>query len=191
MSASANPKYSIVIAPPQAGIDYGAQLKDELNSKIGWYNSRNSKAHVTIIEFTADEDELVKIIAHLKEVASYEQPIDLSFDGVSSYPNGAVFLKPDEATKLLLTDLMINIQKKLNIKNSYKSKDPHISIGRKLSDENVEIALQLFANAKLDFYCTHLILRKFNPDRKQYDYFSEDFRFLGVEPKPEAQQSLF
>lgn len=183
--------YSVVIAPPLEEIEYVAQLKNELYSKIGWYNSKNSKAHITILEFTADDDELEEIIIEIKETASYENPIQLSFEGVSNYANGAVFLKPDETTKLPLTQLMARIQKKLNIKNSYKSKDPHISIGRKLSEENVEIALNMFANAKLEFNCDRLVLRKFNPDKKQYDIFSEDFKFIGILPKPDAQQSLF
>lgn len=183
--------YSIVIAPPQTGIDYVDHLKDELNGAIGWYNSRNSKAHVTISEFTADEDELAIITAHLREIASYENPIHLNFEGVGNYVNGAVFLKPDEATKIEVGHLMKRIQKKLNIKNAYHSKDPHISIGRKLNEENVQIALKMFSEAKLDFNCNHLVLRKFNPLVKQYDFFSDDFKFVGVEPKPAAQQSLF
>lgn len=184
-------KYSIVIAPPQDGICYVDKLKNELNTKIGWYNSRNSKAHLTIIEFTADDYELEEVISALKKITSYENPLYLRFDGVDSYPNGAVFLKPDEAIKVPLTELMARIQKKLNIKNSYKSKDPHISIGRKLSEENVEIALEMFADANLEFTCENLVLRKFNPERKQYDKFSDDFKFLGVTPEQAAQQSLF
>ncbi len=184
-------KYSIVIAPSQTGIDYVDHLKDELNEAIGWYNSRNSKAHITISEFTADEDELVKMMAQLKEIASYENPIHLNFEGVSNYVNGAVFLKPDEVTKIEAGSLMRRIQKKLNIKNAYHSKEPHISIGRKLSEENVQIALKMFTEAKLDFNCNHLVLRKFNPLKKQYDFFSDDFKFVGAEPKPATQQSLF
>lgn len=183
--------YSLVIAPSKVGIEYVAKLKDDLNTAIGWYNSRNSKAHITIIEFTADEDELEEIIKHIIEITSFEKPIHLSFEGVNNYPNGAVFLKPDELTKIPLADLMVRIQKALNIKNSYKSKDPHISIGRKLSEENVKTALDMFAKVKVDFDCSNLILRKFNTSEKQYDYFSEDFPFLGLPPKPNAQQSLF
>ena len=140
---------------------------------------------------TSDKDELDEIITLLKEVASYENPFYLSFDGVSNYSNGAVFLKPDKATKVPLTELMIRIQKNTNIKNSYKSKDPHISIGRKLSAENVQIALKMFAEVKLDFECENLVLRKFDPVKKQYGIYSEDFKFLGELPKPDAQQSLF
>lgn len=184
-------KYSIVIAPPPTGIDYVDRLKDELNGAIGWYNSRNSKAHVTITEFTADEDELTQMMAHLKEIASYENPVHLNFKGVGNYVNGAVFLKPDEATKIEVGSLMKRIQKKLDIKNAYHSKEPHISIGRKLNEENVQIALKMFTAAKLDFNCSHLILRKFNPTKKQFDFFSDDFKFVGAEPKPAAQQSLF
>lgn len=184
-------KYSIVIAPPQTGIGYVDHLKDELNVAIGWYPSRNSKAHVTITEFTADEDELALITTHLKEIAGYENPIHLNFEGVGNYVNGAVFLKPNEATKIEIGNLMRRIQKKLSIKNAYHSKEPHISIGRKLSEENVQIALKMFAEAKLDFNCSHLVIRKFNPSVKQYEFFSDDFKFVGAKPKPAAQQSLF
>lgn len=191
MILSAKPQYSIVILPPQKEIDYVADLKNQLNAKIGWYNSRNAKAHVTICEFTADLDELDRIIEDLKEITSYETPRHLFFDGVSSYANGAVYLKPDEQTKAPLMALMVRIQKNLGITNLYKSKSPHMSIGRKLSEENVAIALDMFADAKLDFNCSHIVLRKFNPEKKQYDIFLKDFDFLGLELSPVAQQSLF
>ena len=184
-------KYAIVIAPPQTGLDYVDHLKDELNGAIGWYHSRNSKAHVTISEFTANEDELAKVTAQLKEIASYENPIHLNFEGIGNYLNGAVFLKPDEVTKNEVGNLMKRIQKKLGIINAYHSKEPHISIGRKLSEENLRIALKMFAEVKLNFNCDHLVLRKFNPTRKQYDIFSDDFKFVGASQKPAAQQSLF
>ena len=184
-------KYSIVIAPPPTGIDYVDHLKDVLNGAIGWYHSRNAKAHITITEFTAKEDELAQMMDQLKEIASYENPIYLNFEGVGNYVNGAVFLKPDELTKAEVRDLMRRIQKQLSIKNAYHSKDPHISIGRKLSEENVQMALKMFAQVKLNFNCDHLVLRKFNPTRKQYDVYSDDFKFVGASQKPAAQQSLF
>lgn len=184
-------KYSVVITPDDNGTAYVDGLKNELFSEIGWYNSRGSKAHVTICEFTADEDELGLITRKLKEIASFEKPIDLNFEGVDSYPNGAVFLKPTEANKAPLKELMDRIQQKIKIKNSYKSKDPHMSIARKLSNDKVEIALKMFAEAKLDFNCTNIVLRKFNPTEKQYEIFSTDFPFLGLPPKPAAQTSLF
>jgi len=191
MILSAKQQYSIVILPPKEGIDYVADLKNQLNKKIGWYNSRNAKAHVTICEFTADIDDLEDIIKDLKEIASQEVPHRLVFDGVDSYANGAVYLKPDAQTKVPLTALMSRVQKNLNVTNQYKSKSPHMSIGRKLSEENVAIALNMFANAKLDFYCSNLVLRKFNPKIRQYDPFRDDFNFLGLPRKAEAQQSLF
>ncbi len=191
MILSAKPQYSIVILPPQQEINYVANLKNQLNAKIGWYNSRNAKAHVTICEFTADIDELERIIEDLREIASYETPSLLVFNGVDSYANGAVYLKPDVQTKAPLTELMVRIQKNLGVTNQYKSKAPHMSIGRKLSEKNVEIALNMFADAKLEFNCSNLVLRKFNPNIKQYDIFLEDFDFLGLPRKEEAQQRLF
>lgn len=183
--------YSLVIEPSAQGIEYVTKLKDELFNEISWYNSRNSKAHLTIIEFTAKVDDLDEILENITQIASYEKPLHLNFKGVGNYSNGAVFLKPDDETKVSLAELMIRIQKQLNIKKSYNSKDPHISIGRKLSSENVEKALKMFSEAKLDFECKNLVLRKFNPEKKQYDYFSKDFPFVGKQSKPNAQQTLF
>ncbi|MFN0257632.1 2'-5' RNA ligase family protein [Pedobacter ureilyticus] len=191
MILSAKQQYSIVILPPQEGINYVADLKNQLNAKIGWYNSRSAKAHVTICEFTADIDELEHIIKDLREITSYEKPLHLNFDGVDNYPNGAVYLKPDMQTKVPLTELMARVQRNLKVTNQYKSKAPHMSIGRKLSEENVAIALAMFADAKLDFDCGNLVLRKFSPTKKQYVPFSNDFKFLGLPRKEEAQQSLF
>ncbi|SOD13094.1 2'-5' RNA ligase [Pedobacter xixiisoli] len=191
MILSAKQQYSIVILPPKEGIDYVADLKNQLNKKIGWYNSRNAKAHVTICEFTADIDELEDVISDLREIASCEKPHHLVFDGVDSYANGAVYLKPNLQTKVPLTQLMVRVQKNLGVTNQYKSKSPHMSIGRKMNEENVEIALNMFADAKLEFNCANLVLRKFNPKIKQYDIFLEDFDFLGLPCKEEAQQSLF
>jgi 2'-5' RNA ligase len=191
MILSAKQQYSIVILPPLEGINYVADLKNQLNARIGWYNSRNAKAHVTICEFTADTDELEYIIKDLKAIASYEVPHKLVFDGVDSYANGAVYLKPNAQTKAPLTELMARVQRNLKVTNQYKSKAPHMSIGRKLNEENVAIALAMFADAKLDFDCGNLVLRKFSPTKKQYVPFSDDFKFLGLPRKEEAQQSLF
>ncbi|WP_165501786.1 2'-5' RNA ligase family protein [Pedobacter frigiditerrae] len=177
--------------PQEEGVVCVDEYKNALYTKIGWYNSRNSNAHITISEFVIDEGEIVDIINHLKEIASYENPIHLNFEGINSYANGAVFLKPDEPTKSILTDLMKRIQKNLNIKKSFHSKDPHISIGRKLTKENVTIALEMFKEAKLEFDCTSIVLRKFNPVKKQYDVLPNEFKFIGLPPKPLAQQSLF
>jgi hypothetical protein len=86
---------------------------------------------------------------------------------------------------------MVRVQKKLNIKNSYKSKDPHISIGRKLTEHEILIALNMFSEVKLDFLCSNIVLRRRYPKQNQYEIFSRDFEFLGNTPKPNPQQSLF
>ncbi|MBB6240306.1 hypothetical protein HDC90_004977 [Pedobacter sp. AK013] len=51
-------RYSIVIYPHSEAINDVKVLKDKLWSKIGWYNSKNSEAHITINEFSADQYEL-------------------------------------------------------------------------------------------------------------------------------------
>ncbi|MDB5119853.1 MAG: 2-5 ligase [Sphingobacteriales bacterium] len=43
--------YSVIILPPQPIIKTVKEMKDELASRIGLFNSRNSDAHLTICEF--------------------------------------------------------------------------------------------------------------------------------------------
>ncbi|WP_182921402.1 2'-5' RNA ligase family protein [Pedobacter planticolens] len=184
-------KYSIAIMPNEKEINFVDELKNELHSKIGWYHSKNSKAHITITQFDATDDDIIFIVNRLKEIANYENPIHLNFDGVKNYSNGAIFLAPDEPTKNSLTALMKRIQQQLPVNNPYHSKDPHMSIARGLNENNVKSALKMFSDAKLYFDCNHIVLRKFNSVKRQYDIYSEDFKFLGIPPKPIAQQSLF
>ncbi|WP_431242086.1 hypothetical protein ACQ9BO_19415 [Flavobacterium sp. P21] len=53
--------YSVVIHPSDNGIDSVKVMKDYLKSKIGWFNSCNSVAHITICEFKIDESQLDSI----------------------------------------------------------------------------------------------------------------------------------
>ena len=177
--------YSVAIMPPEDGLQIVKELKNKLFSRIGWYASVNSKAHITITEFVADEDELTHIVNQLSELTSFEKPIHLNFEGANNHKNGAVFLTPNENSKLALYALMKRIQEGLKIKNFYNSKDPHLSIGRKLSIENVEIALEIFTEVKLDFECAGIVIRKFNPDPKvrQFAVYGDEIKFLGYPPK--------
>lgn len=49
--------YSIVVYPQKGIINKVKIMKDELADRIGNYKSRNSEAHITIIEFEADLNE--------------------------------------------------------------------------------------------------------------------------------------
>ncbi len=81
---------------------------------------------------------------------------------------------------------MKKIQEALQISSKDGSDDPHISIGRNLTPENIQIARDLFTAINMDFLCDALILREFDPVKKQY-FILETFPF-GSNPKPELIQ---
>ena len=87
-------------------------------------------------------------------------------------------------------EIMKEIQKQIQFPVSHKSSEPHISIGRQLTEAQLKIAYSLFNSVNLNFICDVITIRIFNPDRKQYDVL-ETIPFLSeIEPEKE-QLTLF
>ncbi|MDQ0966455.1 hypothetical protein QFZ20_001858 [Flavobacterium sp. W4I14] len=76
-------RYSIVVYPQRKSINEVSVLKNTLAEKIGWYSSRNSEAHVTIIEFSADYYELVFYKKCIEKICSSQRPQEVTFDDLS------------------------------------------------------------------------------------------------------------
>ena len=81
---------------------------------------------------------------------------------------------------------MKEIQKQIQFPVSHKSSEPHISIGRQLTEAQLKIAYSLFDAVNLNFICDGITIRIFNPERKQYDVL-ETIPFLS-EMEPEKEQ---
>ncbi|MFH6998649.1 2'-5' RNA ligase family protein [Flavobacterium sp. FlaQc-57] len=182
--------YSVAIYPPQNIIDSVKTMKEQLAAKIGWFNSKNSVAHITICEFKIAEKELEKIKLKLLKICDSFSSFQVHLDHFSSYENGAFFIAPNEDSKINLKPIMKKTQESLQLSNLKKSNDPHISIGRRLSPENLEIASKLFTVINTDFLCNSIVLREFDPIKKQF-FVIDHFQF-GNNPQPELiQGSLF
>lgn len=148
------------------------------------------------MEFDTSESYLEKTLVPLfHEIAQCEKEIFVDLDSVASYENGAVYLKPCEETSKLLSDAMRRIVQPLRSRHKINitavAGTPHLSIARRLNKDQVQLALNLFSNAKLNFDCKYFTLRKFNKQRRQFDKLPYSFMFLGLAPKPPIQQSLF
>ncbi|KRD61191.1 2'-5' RNA ligase [Flavobacterium sp. Root935] len=184
-------KYSVVFHPSQDGIEIIKKLKLELFNKIGWYGSCNSVAHITIGGFKASENQLEKFIQKLSKIADTLIPIQIYLDHFDAYEESrAFFISPNEDSKVNLKPMMKKIQETLLISSKDRSDDPHISIGRNLTPENIKIARDLFTTINMEFLCDAIILREFDPIKKQY-FILEIFPF-GSNPQPELiQGSLF
>lgn len=184
-------RYSIVIQPSNSVIEEVKQMKELLALKIGWYNSKNSVAHITINEFERDEIELENIKSKLREITTYLQPQEVQFTSFNTFPNGAFFLKPNVASRRYLKEIMTSVHQKFSYPTNTKSYEPHISIGRRIQLENIEIAKSLFSkDPNISFICDTIALRCFNVERKQFDVIAT-FSFLGEESQDVIQGLLF
>ncbi|WP_136666701.1 2'-5' RNA ligase family protein [Flavobacterium sp. H122] len=177
-------RYSVVINPSPKIIDEVKLMKELLAGKIGWYNSKNSLAHITINEFEAPASELVNIKKHLQNITRHLKAEEVLFNKLDTFPNGAFFLGAEEKSKLYLKETMQNIHQSFVYKTAIKSTEPHISIGRRITPENIKIAYALFTTPSLSFLCDRIALRVFNTNRKQFDIV-EEFIFQGREKEGE------
>ena len=183
-------KYSIVIHPSPEIIASIKTMKEDLSSKIGWFNSKNSVAHITICEFKIDESQIEKFKQKLLKVCDNFIPFSVSLDHFGSYGSGAFFIGPNEDSKQNLKPIMKKTQDALQLSNLKKSSDPHISIGRKLTPENIEIENDLVTAIHMYFLCDTIILRELDPVKRQF-FVIDSFAF-GSNPEPEiVQGSLF
>jgi 2'-5' RNA ligase len=183
-------KYSVVIYPSQEVIDAVKTMKDYLKIKIDWYSSCNSTAHITICEFTIDDSQIDKFKQKLAKICDTFLSFQVYLDHFGSYESGAFYIAPNEESKMNLKPIMKKVQETLKPLKLKKSDDPHMSIGRKLTPENLKIASELFTTIEIDFLCKEIVLRELDPIKRQF-FVIDTFSF-GSNPQPEfVQGSLF
>lgn len=184
-------KYSVAIYPSQDVIDAVKTMKEYLKSKINWYNSCNSVAHITICEFTIDDSQIDIFKQKLFKTCDTFTPFSVHLNHFSFYENsGAFFIAPNEDSKNKLKPVMKKIQETLKSLKLKKSDDPHLSIGRKLTAENLKIASQLFTTIDIGFLCKEIVLRELDPVKKQF-FVIDTFTFNGNTQPEFVQGSLF
>ncbi|MGM8362487.1 2'-5' RNA ligase family protein [Flavobacterium sp. ARAG 55.4] len=166
-------------------------MKDQLAEEIGWFNSKNSLAHITINEFMASEKQIEFIKKELILICDSIKPVAVSLKTFGTYPNGAFFLAPDEITKPELKSILQYVNQAFNTNTRFKNSEPHLSIARKLSPEKIEKAYRLFPSAvALNFICDSITLRCYNPDVKQFEIVSS-FSFNNNPDSFYGQGTLF
>ena len=179
-------KYSVVFNPSKVVIEAVKELKEQLSAKIGWYPSKNSLAHITICEFDCELTTYENIKSRIANYCSYQNPFEVTFNTFGNYSNGAFFIAPNTESKTKMAEIMKEIPKQIQFSVSHKSSEPHISIGRQLTEAQLKIAYSLFDSVNLNFICEGITIRIFNPERKQYDVL-ETIPFLS-ELEPEKEQ---
>lgn len=179
--------YSVVIQPDDPDIIRFKFYKDKLSNTIGNYGSRNSMAHITILEFDATEKELFSIVGKLNKIAREEMPFDAIFDQVVY--SKTLLVLPDKDVDERFKKLLQKVRARIRGKNNNSS--AHISIGRELTPEQIENSQNLFPDFHFNFHCDQLALRKRNGKVGQYDIV-QTFLLSGVATKEESiQLSMF
>lgn len=179
-------QYSIAIYPSETIILLVKAMKEKLFEEVNWFHSKNSIAHITICEFKATEA-AIEIIKNKLDLLCYTfEPFEVHLNGFGSYSNGAFFITPNEDSKIKLKVIMKKVHELLRTLKMQKSSDPHVSIGRRLTTENIEKANRLFTTINTSFLCNTIILRKFDPTIQQF-FITDTFTFNGNQ-KPELIQ---
>jgi len=182
--------YSIVVCPQQEVTDEVAMMKDKFAAKIGWYTSRNSKAHITVVAFMADQYELAFYIKQLEKFCYSQKQQAVVFDqlSLSKFSHAAVVL-PNGSSKPYLSDLLKRLRKQLKTTSTQNGSNAHISIGRELSSAQIDLAENLYDNVSLTFNCDTVAIRKLDKIKRQFEII-KTFKFL-ENPLIDAQYSLF
>lgn len=181
--------YSVAFYPSEAVIAQVKEMKELLSDKVGWFHSKNSVGHITVCEFKTSDAVIEKVKQQLIRLSDGFQPVEVHLTSFGSYPNGAFFIAPDADSKSNLKPIMKQINDTLIIKNLHKSDDPHLSIARKLSSEQLVTANGIFTSINISFLADSVVLRKFNENIKQFEV-SDVFPFYG-NPSKEIQGTLF
>jgi 2'-5' RNA ligase len=182
--------YSVAIYPPEPIITIIRSMKEQLAKEVGWFNSKNSVAHNTICEFKVSDEELKLVKSKLSRLCDGLEPFEIQLDSFNSYTNGAFVITPNEVSKNKLKPIMKRVQQSLLISNMKKSDNPHLSIARRLSSENIKIANQIFTTIDIHFLCDNIVLRQFDDTIKQFIVI-DTFKF-NSNPQPELiQGTLF
>lgn len=170
-------KYSIVVHPEEL-LDDIKKIKQDLKSLIGWYSSVNALAHLTICEFWADDIQLMQVKEELtKLIAGWRREV-VSLDSYDAFRGRAFYIKPDEYSSLYLQELLKAVGDKVKeiLIGAHICTTPHLTIGRKLNEEQLEVAKRTFTSYHNSFLCNGVMIREFNPIRMQYD-LKEFLRF--------------
>lgn len=183
-------KYSLCFQPDDAFIEIIKQMKLQLAEKIGWYNSKNALAHITIAEFQMNEDEVEKLLLLASKCCSTFNPTTIQLSQFNSFPNGAFYLSVDDPAKQILKTYSKKLMDILKIKNAYKSAEPHLSIARKLNSLKLQTAFETFDTPSLSFICSKIALRRLHKERLQFDTLTT-FPFLSQEEDAPQQLVLF
>lgn len=166
--------YSLAIMPPPPIDEDVRGFKQGYRDAIGKsYGSANADGHISLDGFDAAETDYPLILAEYTRLITPLTPFQLNFSGFADFDRAnfsAFYIKPTEESSNAIRERTQAIMKAFDkkFKKQYmqkwadESKNPHMSIGRRLTREWIALAYTLFTDYEAGFLCDSFAIRKYN-----------------------------
>ena len=175
--------YSLAIMPPAPISDLVKELKLALKKELSVsFSSVNAEAHISLDSFDAEEDHYPLILEEYSRLIAGEKPISISFSGFSHFDGyyPSFYVRIEDNSKEEIRSFYGRVRQNLDpeIKKQYmrkwinETKEPHMTVGRKLKPDWIKIAYRLFPEFEQEFLCSQVAIRQFKPEWKQYRVLS-------------------
>lgn len=173
--------YSLAIMPSPSIAEVVRGFKTDYREAIGKsYGSANADGHISLDGFDAAEVDYPLILAEYTRLISPLTPFELNFSGFADFDRAnfsAFYIKPTEdscnsireRTQAIMKGFDKKFKKQYMQKWADESKNPHMTIGRRLTREWVALAYSLFTEYEAGFLCESFAIRKYNEKRRQYE----------------------
>ncbi|KQR92390.1 hypothetical protein ASG01_10700 [Chryseobacterium sp. Leaf180] len=170
--------YSVIFYLDRKTIQLLNAQKINLRQLIGSFASSNSIAHITIAEFSATPEEINYLIQRLNTFVKSQEKLNALFDSLScsSYSKCAVYL-PATDVESKIHDITKAVRKRIKTEKSDIC-TPHISLGRKLSEQQLKSAADNFSDVTFECEIGQIALRKYDPSIGQFT-IEKQFTFGG------------
>lgn len=184
-------QFSIILRPSKETLALFREFKMILKHAVGIYSSEIAEAHFTIIEFVVYESIIPVVEKYLQKFTSLYKNGQYKFSRFDNFPetsegksNGTFYAKPDENSRENLIKIMKDFHLNFPISKPYKvyrCYNPHMTVGRRLSSDQLNFADRKFANIKIEISTNFTIaLRKRNINSKYEQFFIiNGFEFTG------------
>lgn len=173
--------FSLAIMPPPPIAEDVRGFKRDYRDAIGKsYGSANADGHISLDGFDAAEADYPLILAEYKKLITPLTPFQLNFSGFGDFDRAnfsAFYIRPTEAscdairerTQAIMKGFDKKLKKQYMQKWADESKNPHMSIGRRLTREWIVLAYTIFTEYEAGFLCDTFAIRKYNEKRRQYE----------------------
>lgn len=173
--------FSLAIMPPPPIAEHVRSFKLDYRNAIGKsYGSANADGHISLDGFDAVEADYPLILAEYTRLVTPLTAFELNFSGFADFDRAnfsAFYIKPTEESSNAIRErtqaIMKGFDKKFKKQYMQKwadeSKNPHMSIGRRLTREWIALAYSIFTEYEAGFLCDSFAIRKYNEKRRQYD----------------------